>query len=232
MKKFTGFVTLSVILCFLILFANSAGAIPHLGVIDTYLLENWDANVPFEGPFAYPGSGEITVWWGNEEGAADPNVEIFIATATAADGIPDDDFSFTTATSIHTEVGEVENPPSQWGNTNLYDPNYMISLGSVTSNSAWVDASTVLDPITHPLLADDGQFYLLSGTFEGTFPAGVSWIYAMADTGGETGVFDNGKDEFSPPTMSTVVPEPSTVLLIGIGLIGLGIFRRKLIRKS
>jgi hypothetical protein len=66
------------------------------------------------------------------------------------------------------------------------------------------------------------DFYFLTGIIEYTDFEPGDWVFAYINNPGEK----------SPKTASvSVVPEPSTALLIGTGLIGLGVFRRRL-RKS
>ncbi|NIM96770.1 MAG: hypothetical protein GTO24_01405, partial [candidate division Zixibacteria bacterium] len=89
MKKLTCFITGSVVLSFLLLFPISAGALPSLGVIptETYnaIVSTWQPGDPFEGPFAFTGgdAASITVWYGNENNAFDPDVDVWIGTTEA-----------------------------------------------------------------------------------------------------------------------------------------------------
>ena len=220
MKKCSGGAIVGIVLFVFVLFPVAAKAIPHLGVIDTLLLETWDGSAgAFEGPFAYPGSGKITVFWGNESGPP-PSVEIWLGT-TAGSG-----FTFTFDSTVVDLNTSLTDPPGSYG---TYGANYMGSLGIFSGSLPRVLASGALS-LGHPLLDGGGEFWLLSGTFDGgTFPTEEFWIYAMADTGGNPGVFDNGKDEFSPKTFSSV-PEPATLLLLGSGFLGLAILSRKRVR--
>ncbi len=78
-------------------------------------------------------------------------------------------------------------------------------------------------------------YYQFTGglTFTGSLPEG-SYLFAVADDGNE--FYDLGNnidDEFSPKTSSsTSVPEPSTMLLLGVSLAGLGLYGRQKAKKK
>ena len=97
-------------------------------------------------------------------------------------------------------------------------PNYtFVNLGPVDS-----DWSSLPSPPFNP-----DPFSTLDVTLNDfVVPAG-NYIFAVADTDGVLGI--SSKDQFSPKT-SSAVPEPSTLLLLGSGLLGIVAFRNKIQR--
>lgn len=197
-----------------LLFPVFAGADPSLGVIDTDLLATYDGTGH---SFPYPGDGDITVWWGNDSGAADKNANIYIVTDAGA--------GHTFKIGLTTYSLDLQINRQADGYKPI--PYYALNLGSVDSPlvaGSWV-------PATAPYLTSGGKdFYTLRGTFDGSGLTIGDWIFAIADANKNEIVFENGKDAFSPQTTSTTVPEPSTLLLLGVGLIGLRLSGRKRFR--
>jgi hypothetical protein len=200
------------------LFSISAEAIPKLGVIDTGLLATSGGTTPvgMDG-FLFPSDGKITVWWGSDSGSVDLDVHVWIAT-TAGSGrtFTYDSTTVTLNTVIDDKVDGYTGPP-YWA----------ADLGSVNSNPYWTPAAAGTAPDLSS--GEKMEFYLLSGVFGGPL-ATYDWIFAVGDLNKNAHVFDSGTDKFSPKTTSTVVPEPSTLLLLGAGLIGCGIFGRRKFR--
>lgn len=192
----------------------SAGADPSLGVIDTDLLATYDGTGH---SFPYPGDGDITVWWGDNSGAADKDANIYIVTDAGAGHM------FTIGSTPYSLDLQINKQADGYKPT----PYYALNLGSV--NNPLVANSWV--PATAPyLISGEKKFYTLGGTFDGGLLIG-DWIFAIADANRNGIVFENGQDAFSPQTTSTTVPEPSTLLLLGGGLVGLGLFGRKRFNK-
>lgn len=193
-------------------------ATPQLGVIDTDLLTTSGGTVPvgMDG-FLFPSDGRITVWWGNEAGNIDGSVNVWIVTNAGSET------TFTVGSSLFNLTTQISGISTS-GNIDGYSqPYYGVNLGSINSNSAWISANNTTAP---DLVTGSGRFYLISGVFQGSLPNG-SWIFAIADADEDGIIFENGVDIFSPKTTSTVVPEPSTLLLLGAGLLGLGAVARR-----
>jgi hypothetical protein len=203
-------------------FSISAEATPSLGVIDTDLLATSGGTTPvgMDG-FLFPSNGNITVWWGSNSGGVDRDVDVWILTSAGNQN------TFTTVDGtvykLNFQVSEKID-----GYPQLY---YGADLGTVNANSLWTLAADETAPDL--TTGKNKEFYLLSGIFEGALATG-DWIFAVADIIGPTDttasslVYNNGKDDFSPKTTSTTaVPEPSTLLLLGSGLIAVGLLGRR-----
>ena len=118
----------------------------------------------------------------------------------------------------------------QFAGTGQFDgyaptPYYGRNLGPVTVGpGAW--STLPSNPFT------PGQFYALNVQLNYSGSIGPSqYFFAVADANGLTGLQASGgggfgPDPFSPKTTSAV-SEPGTLLLLGSGLVGLGLLRRR-----
>jgi hypothetical protein len=212
------------VLFLFLLFPISVGATPQLGVIDTDLLATTGGTVPvgMDG-FLFPSDGRITVWWGNESGNVNADAHVWILTSQGNTN------TFTVGLTVYNlgvpVNGQIDGYPM---------PYYGADLGTLNNpNIPWVKATSTTAP---DLITGSGLFFLINGVFGGNLSTD-NWIFAVADINSTNTtqsllVFNNGNngDKFSPKTTSTTVPEPSTLLLLGAGLIGLGLLGRRKFR--
>ena len=210
MKKLLG-----CILGLMLLLPVSVLAIPSLGVAPGTPGDPGLDTASYDG-FPMPLSGgSLTIWYGdNSGGSLDTSSDIWLLT-TSANG---DGFSFTpdgTNTPLPFSV-------SSLSVASYKDPVYGVSLG---------DAST-WDPLNQTFYSYEfggKNFLQLNGVLDtGSLGAEIGdWTYAVLDNGGKI-----LGGEFSPKTTSTMhTPEPASMLLLGSGLLGFGVFGRKKFKK-
>jgi hypothetical protein len=169
--------------------------------------------------FAFFSSGSTLSVWSNK-----PDEEVWLM---AENAFAVNNLSFG-GNPINTDMDPIFGPFQIDGYTSR--PYWGLSLGTVGTNG-WSQLSDPNDP-NNPFNAN-GPFWVFEAelTFDGTLPSG-SYLFAASDWRNTLGVIEGG--EFSPKTASGIarVPEPSTMLLLGIGLAGLCSYGRRKIKKK
>ncbi len=205
---------LAVMLCSaFLLMGTTASAIPNLGVAPGAPGDLGLDTASYDG-FPMPTSGgSLTIWYGNNSGGSlDLSSDIWLLT-TSANG---NDFSFNGA-----DFG----PKDAFANASYQTPIYGVNLGNANSWTPFSSPNTTF----YSYEFGGKNFRYLNGNLDtGLLGAEIGdWMYAVLDNGGKI-----LGGEFSPKTTSSnAVPEPTTMLLLGAGLVGLAGFGRKKFKK-
>ncbi len=105
-------------------------------------------------------------------------------------------------------------------NVDLFSPAYVEATGNPLNNltfNIWFEGSTS-NPLTFDFLAWEGDVLKEWAT--------ATW------TGSGWSIVANSTANYDLSTHNRAVPEPSTLMLLGAGLVGIGIFRRKMFRRN
>jgi PEP-CTERM motif len=103
-----------------------------------------------------------------------------------------------------------------------FDPNYGLTESVVTPPANWLEANFYANTINS---LNDGGPTTLNNNKGPLGPGDATWAYEWYVTIPVGGTFIISKDKNIRPL--SPVPEPGTLLLLGLGLVGLGIARKK-----
>ena len=155
--------------------------------------------------FALPPSGGTITLWSNVTDA-----DIWLVAEQSLGTIT---FAGSGNSSVLGTTGQID------GYTDL--PYSGVNLGPVTVGP-WAQF-----PAGTPFSTGQDTFYYYTGvlTYTGSDVTG-DWLFLVADVGNNGPPLNPTGGEFSPKTTS-MVPEPGTALLLGAGLLGIAVYRRK-----
>ncbi len=215
-----------------LVFSSTAWAIPTLGVAsdgiyygpcDSYLMEfatSCDNSYGEDGDphgFAMESGDTVYLWITDNNGGGDELWNSDLHLLTDQDDLTN--VAFTTGDGTYNINNLLTTP-----NINGYYLDYLDgNVGDTGGDSGWT-------LFTEGAFGGGSKTYVLEGTltFDGELD-NLHHFFTYLDLD-DDGLFDNGQERHSPKTTSGVgtnVPEPGTLLLMGAGLMGAAILRRR-----